>query len=171
MGGLRRLFTGIAAVAIVLAGAAAPGAALAHRGTPSAVAGKSKPKPKAKAKQAVSACKLVTIAEITQALGVAPTEPPSNISATDCSYVAPSYPNFFTLSVRPLASPLLWQREVQGGGATIAVSGIGDEAFRSPSNGTIMVRKGKQTLRIDEFVPGLSEAAIESLGKAATARL
>jgi hypothetical protein len=60
---------------------------------------------------------------------------------------------------------------VQGAGATIPVAGIGDEAFRSATNATIVVRKGKQTLRIDQYVPGLDETAIENLGKAATARL
>jgi len=163
------VFTGIAAVAIVLAGAAAPGAALAHRGTPTAVAGKSKPKPKPK--QAVSACKLLTIAEITQALGTTPTQPPKGDSASECDYASAASDNFISVSVRPLVTPALWKQAVQGGGATIAVSGIGDEAYRSPSNATIMVRKGKQTLRIDQFVAGVPEAAIESLGKAATARL
>jgi hypothetical protein len=148
-------------------GAAPVADAATSRGAPSRAASAGK-KPK---KKAASACTLLTVAEITQALGVAPTEPPTNSSATDCYYVAPSYPNFFNLSVRPLVSPALWKQEVQGGGATIAVAGLGDEAFRSPSNSTIMVRKGKRTLRIDEFVPGLSDAAIESLGKAATARL
>ena len=169
MGRLRRVFIGIAVVAvvpIVLAGTAVPGGALAHRGTPNEVASKGK-----KPKKAVSACKLLTIAEITQALGVAPIVPAKSDSAGECDYASAASDNFIYVSLRPLVTPALWKQAVQGGGATIAVAGIGDEAYRSPNNATIMVRKGKQTLRIDQFVAGLPEAAIESLGKAATSRL
>ncbi len=167
MGTLRRAMVGIAVTATALTGAAACSDATTNRVAPSAVRSKAE-KPK---KQAASACKLLTIAEITQALGTAPTEPPRNSSASDCYYTAATYPNFFNLSIRPLVSPALWNQAAQGGGASIPVSGIGDQAYRSPNNATIMVRKGTQTLRIDQFVAGLDETRIEGLAKAAIGRL
>ena len=41
----------------------------------------------------------------------------------------------------------------------------------SATNATIVVRKGKQTLRIDQYVAGLPETTIENLGKVAASRL
>lgn len=166
MGGVRRALGGIAVTATVLTGAVPLAGAATSRGTPSAVATKAK-----KPKKAVSTCKLLTVAEITQALGTAPTEPPKADSVGECDYSSPTDYNFINVSVRPIVSPALWKKEAGGAGATIPVTGIGDAAFRSPTNATIMVRKGKQTLRIDQYVTGLPETAIESLGKAATARL
>jgi hypothetical protein len=167
MGGLRRGLLGVAVVATVLAGACLPAVAATDRRAPAAVATKSKKKPN----KAVAACKLLSVAEITQALGVAPTEPPKSDSASECDYSAPAYYNFININVVPLVSPALWVKEAGGGGATIPVTGIGDQAFRSASNGTIMVRKGKRTLRIDQYVVGLDETVIENLGKTAAAKL
>jgi hypothetical protein len=126
---------------------------------------------KSKKKKPVSTCKLLTVAEITQALGTAPTEPPKQDTVGECDYSSPTDYNFINISVTPLSTPALWRKSVAGAGATIPVSGIGNEAFRSATNATIVVRKGKQTLRIDQYVTGLTDAQIEGLGKAATARL
>jgi len=167
MGGLRRGLLGVAVVSTVLAGACLPAVAATDRRAPAAVATKSKKKPK----KAVAACKLLSVAEIAQALGVAPTEPAKSDSATECDYSSPAYYNFINISLSPLVSPALWVKSAGGGGATIPVTGIGDQAFRSANNATIMVRKGKQTLRIDQYVDGLDETVIENLGKSATAKL
>ena len=167
MGGLRRGLLMFAVLMAVLAGSALPSGAAVDRRTSSVVATKGKKKPK----KVLPACKLLTIAEITQALGTAPTEPPKSDNKTECDYSSPANYNFINLGLRPLVNPTLWKQSVQGTGATIPVAGIGDEAFRNATNGTIVVRKGKQTLRIDQYVQGLDETAIENLGKAATARL
>ncbi len=167
MGGLRRGLLGFTVVLAVLAGSALPSGAATERRASSVVATKGHKKPK----KALRACKLLTIAEITQALGTAPTEPPKSDSADECDYSSPTDYNFINLSLSPFVGATLWKRSTQGGGATIPVAGIGDEAFRSASNATIMVRKGKRTLRIDQYVQGLDETAVENLGKAATARL
>ena len=68
--GLDARWRAVAIATTALAGAALPAGAATHRGAPSAVA------TKAKKKKPVSTCKLLTVAEITQALGTAPTEPP-----------------------------------------------------------------------------------------------
>jgi len=169
----RRRLIGVLVATVLVLAVAAPAGAAVQSGAPSAVSVKKKPKPTTttKAKAVVSTCRLLTVAEITQALGTAPTEPPKADAIDECDYSAPGYYNFLNLSVSTFSVPLLWQRSVQGAGATIPVAGIGDEAFRSATNGTFMVRKGKKTLRIDQYVPGLDEAVIENLGKAATARL
>ena len=167
MGGLRRGVLGITVLIAVLAGSALPSGATPDRRTSSVVATKDKKKPK----KVLPACKLLTIAEITQALGSAPTVPPKIDNKDECDYSSPTDYNFINLGLRPAVTSLLWRRSVQGAGATIPVAGIGDEAFRSANNGTIFVRKGKQTLRIDQYVQGLPETVIESLGKAATARM
>jgi hypothetical protein len=157
MGGFRRGVVAIAVVMTVLTGSAT---------SAGAVASKAK-----KPKKPVSTCKLLTVAEITTALGTAPTTPPKQNTTGECDYSSPTDVNFININVTPLATAALWRKSVAGAGATIPVSGIGDEAFRSATNATIVVRKGKQTLRIDQYVTGLTEAQIESLGKAATARL
>jgi hypothetical protein len=167
MGGLRRGLLGVAVLIAVLAGSALPSGATPDRRISSVVATKGKKKPK----KTLAACKLLTIAEITQALGTAPTEPPKSDSKDECDYSSPADYNFINLSLSSLVTETLWKRSVQGAGATIPVAGIGDEAFRSANNATIVVRKGKRTLRIDQYVPGLNETAVENLGKAATARL
>ena len=112
-----------------------------------------------------------TVAEITQALGTAPTEPPKQDTVGECDYSSPTDYNFINVSVTPIVSNALWEKSGAGAGATITVIGIGDAAFLSPTIATILVRKGKQTLRIDQYVVGLPETVIENLGKAATARL
>ena len=168
MGGLRRGLLGAAVLTAVLAGSAAPASADTERHIASAVATKGKTKPK----KVLPACKLLTIAEITQALGMPPTEPPKDDAKAECDYSSAADYNFINVSLRPLdVTPSLWKQSAQGANATIPVAGIGDEALRSADNATIMVRKGKQTLRIDQYVAGLDETAIENLGKAATARL
>jgi len=165
MGGLRRALLGIVVVTVVLAGSALPSVAAADRRTSSAVATKKKPK------KVLPACKLLTIAEITQALGTAPKEPPKADAKDECDYSSPTAYNFLNVSLSSFVDAILWKRSVQGAGATIPVAGIGDEAFRSASNGTIMVRKGKRTVRIDQYVSGLNETVIENLGKAVAARM
>jgi hypothetical protein len=165
MGRLRRGLAGLAVLTTVLTGAALQaGAATPHR-APQAVTAK------AKKKKPVSTCKLLTVAEITQALGTAPTVPPKQDTVGECDYSSPADYNFVNISVSALSTPSLWKQSAAGAGATIAVTGIGDAAFRSPTNGTIMVRKGKKTLRIDQYVQGLTEAQLEQLGKTATSRL
>jgi hypothetical protein len=164
MGGMRRTLAGFAIGAAVLTGAATQGTA-APRTPPRVVAAK------ARKKKPVAACKLLTVAEITAALGAAPTQPPKTDSVGECDYSSAADYNFLNISVTPVASNALWQKQAQGAGATVKVSGIGNAAYRSPTNATILVRKGKQSLRIDQYVPGLAEAQIESLGKAAAARL
>jgi hypothetical protein len=167
MGGWRRGLLAIAVVTAVLAGSAlASGATAAHHSS-NVAAIKDKKKPK----KPLPACKLLTIAEITQALGTAPTVPPKADAKDECDYSAPAAYNFLNVSLSALSTPLLWKRSAQGANATIPVAGIGDEALRSATNATIMVRKGKRTLRIDQYVQGLSETVIENLGKAATARM
>lgn len=165
MGGMRRTLAGFAIGAAVLTGAATQGAA-APRSAPRVVAAKSKKK-----RKPVAACKLLTVAEITQALGAAPTQPPKTDSVGECDYSSAADYNFLNIGVTPVVNNALWQKQAQGAGATVMVSGIGNAAYRSPTNATILVRKGKQSLRIDQYVPGLTEAQIESLGKAAAARL
>lgn len=158
MGGIRRGALVVAVVMTMLTGSAV---------SSGAVASKAK-----KPKKPLPACKLLTVAEITQALGTAPTVPPKSDSKDECDYSSPTDYNYLNLGLRPLdVTAALWRKSVAGAGATIPVSGIGDEAFRSPTNATIEVRKGKQTLRIDQYVQGLGEAPLESLAKAATARL
>jgi hypothetical protein len=165
MSRLRRGLAGLAIVTTVLTGAALQAGAETPHGAQRAVAAK------AKKKKPVSTCKLLTVAEITQALGTAPTVPPKQDTVGECDYSSPADYNFINISVSALSTPDLWKQSAGGAGATVKVTGIGDAAFRSPTNATIMVRKGKKTLRIDQYVTGLSEAQIESLGKAATARL
>lgn len=158
MGGVRRGALVFAVLIAVLVGSTVSSGAVASKAT--------------KPKKPVSTCKLLTVAEITQALGTAPTVPPRQDTVGECDYSSPTYPNFINISVSALSTPALWRKTVvAGAGATIPVSGIGDEAFRSATNGTIVVRKGKKTLRIDQYVAGLPETTIESLGKAATTRL
>ena len=158
MGGVRRGALVFAVTMTVLTGSAV---------SSGAVASKAK-----KPKKPLPACKLLTVAEITQALGTAPTVPPKEDSADECDYSSPADYNYLNLGLRPLAvSAAFWRKSIAGAGATIPVPGIGDEAFRSATNATIVVRKGKQTLRIDQYVVGLPEAQLESLAKAATARL
>jgi hypothetical protein len=166
MGGVRRGLVGVAVLVTVLSGTAVQAGATTTRSAPSALATKAK-----KPKKPVSTCKLLTVAEITAALGTAPTEPPKQDTTGECDYSSPADYNFINISVTPLSTPSLWRKSVAGAGATIPVSGIGDEAFRSATNATIVVRKGKQTLRIDQYVAGLTEAQIEGLGKTATSRL
>jgi hypothetical protein len=168
MGRLRGAVLGIAVVSVVFAATTIPSAATTDRRPPSAVEAK---KAKKKPKKALTACKLLTTAEITAALGTAPTEPPKTDSQSECDYSSPANYNFINISTSPLLTPSLWVQNTQSATATISVSGIGDQAFRSANNLTIMVRKGKRTLRIDQYLSGLSEAVIESLGKAATGRL
>ena len=169
MGGLRGAVLGIAVLVAVSAGTAIPSVAATDRRTPSAVGAK---KAKKKPKKALTACKLLTAAEITAALGTAPTAPPTTDTPGECDYSAPAHFNFINISTSALVgTPNLWVQQAQGANATIPVAGIGDQAFRSANNLTIMVRKGKRTLRIDQYLSGLSETAIESLGKTATSRL
>ena len=167
MGGLRRGVSGTAIVMAVLAGSALPSVAATNRRTSSVVATKGAKKPK----KPLPACKLLTIAEITQALGTAPTEPPKSDSKDECDYSSPADYNFINVSRRPLVNASLWKQSAQSIDVNIPVAGIGDAAFRSATNGTVMIRKGKRTLRIDQYVQGLDETAIENLAKAATARL
>jgi hypothetical protein len=157
MRGIRRGALVFAVLIAVLAGSTVSSGAVASKAT--------------KPKKPVSTCKLLTVAEITQALGTAPTVPAKQDTVGECDYSSPTGYNFINISVSALSTPALWRRSVAGAGATIPVSGIGDEAFRSATNGTIVVRKGKKTLRIDQYVDGLPETTIESLAKAATARL
>ena len=157
MGGMRRVLVTIAVVMTVVTGSAV---------SSGAVASKAK-----KPKKPVSTCKLLTVAEITTALGTAPTVPAKQDTVGECDYSSPTDYNFINISVTPLSTPSLWRKSVAGAGATIPVSGIGDEALRSATNATIVVRKGKQTLRIDQYVTGLPETTTENLAKAATARL
>jgi hypothetical protein len=170
MNGLRRGSLVLAVMAAVLAASALPSGAAMQGSMPSVVMAKTKPKT-TKPKKVLSACKLLTIAEITQALGTAPTEPPKSDSKDECDYSSPAEYNFINLGVRPLVNAKLWKLSANGINVNIPVAGIGDEALRSATNGTIMVRKGTQTLRIDQYVQGLSDTALESLGKAAAARL
>ena len=163
--GLTRALAVIAIATTALAGAALPAGAVTHRDAPASVAAK------AKKKKPVSTCKLLTVAEITQALGTAPKEPPIADLVGECDYSSATDYNFINVSVRPIVSNELWEKQAQGAGATVKVIGIGDAAYVSPSFGTILVRTGKQTLRIDQYVVGLPETVIENLGKAATARL
>ncbi len=163
--GLTRALAGIAIATTALAGAALPAGAAAPRDAPSAVAAK------AKKKKPASTCKLLTVGEITQALGTAPTEPPKADSVGECDYSSPADYNYINVNVTPIVSNGLWEKQALGAGATVKVIGIGDAAYVSPSFGTILVRKGKQSLRIDQYVVGLPETVIENLGKAATARL
>ncbi len=168
MNRLRGAVLGIAVLVAVSAGTAVPSGAVNDRRTPSAVEAKKKPKPK----KALRACKLLTVAEITAALGIAPTEPPTTDVPGQCYYSAPDHFNFINISTATLVVPPSgWVQQARGANATIPVAGIGDQAFRSADNGTIMVRKGKQAVRIDQYLPGLSETVIESLGKSATSRL
>jgi hypothetical protein len=169
MGRLPGTVLGIAVLVAVSAGTAIPSGAVTDRRTPSVVEAKKKPK---KPKKALTACKLLTGAEITAALGIAPTEPPTTDEPGQCYYSAPDHFNFINTSTSDLVvTPSGWVQQAQGADATIPVAGIGDQAFRSANNLTIMVRKGKRTVRIDQYLSGLSETVIESLGKTATSRL
>ena len=157
MGGIRR---GVVAVAVALT--VVTGSALSV----GAVESKAK-----KPKKPVAACKLLTDAELTQTLGAPPIKPAKSDSVDECDLSSAADYNFINIMVRPLVSVALWKQQALGSNANIPVTGIGDAAYRSADNATILVRKGKKTLRIDQYVTGLTEAQIESLGKAATARL
>ncbi len=157
MGGIRRALVGVAVLAALLTSTALDA---------SAVASKAK-----KPKKPVAACKLLTDAELTQTLGAPPIKPAKSDSVDECDLSSATDYNFINIMVRPLVSVALWKQQALGSNANIPVTGIGDAAYRSADNATILVRKGKKTLRIDQYVAGLSEAQIESLGKTAISRL
>jgi len=103
-----------------------------------------------------AACTLVSAADITSVVGTAPKDPPTNSSSSECDYSSPSAYNFVNVSVRPELSSHFFQQDATSAGATEAGSGVGDATFETPVGaqaGSILVLKGKNSLRIDLYEP------------------
>ncbi len=101
------------------------------------------------------ACKLVTASDVTAALGTAPTAPPKTDTPLECDYSTPTMYNYVSVRVQNVPLPSFFVQSADSAGATVAVTGLGDAAFKSPPTGTgctMLVRKGNESLRIDYFV-------------------
>ena len=117
------------------------------------------------------ACVLLTAPEIYAALGTEPILPPKTDSGDQCSYSAEGMFNFLDVSLEPLVLADRFASNAQGAGATVAVAGVGDQAFRNTSGSDLFVRSGKEVLRITVFSPNPSPTATAMLANNALARL
>ncbi|HVA08936.1 MAG TPA: hypothetical protein VNG12_19560 [Acidimicrobiales bacterium] len=123
-----------------------------------------------------AACKLVTASDVTAGLGTAPSTPPKTDSQIECDYSNPTAYNYVNVMVQNVGSKSFFTSDANGAGATQAVSGLGDAAFQSPSDGatdTIFVLKGSNFLRIDAYVAATAAntAAVQQMARTAIGRV